>query len=144
MSTVLLTTDGSDFAAEAMARGLALVGPDHRFVALTVVAPVQPAVSFSPMAPGPDPEVAAELEDRTRREQSDELTRLLDRLGVPAQAEVVIGDAGETICSVAAELEADLVVIGSHGHGRLKTMLLGSVSQHVLQHASCPVLAVRL
>ena len=38
---------------------------------------------------------------------------------------------------------ADLLVVGSHGHGGFVGMLLGSVSQHVLQHADCPVVVVR-
>ena len=36
------------------------------------------------------------------------------------------------------------IVIGSHGHGWLQRMLIGSVSKHVLNHAPCPVLVVRL
>ena len=59
------------------------------------------------------------------------------------RSRVEVGDAGDTICLVAEEIGADVVVIGSHGHGRLKEILLGSVSHHVLQHAPCPVLTVR-
>ena len=141
--TVLLTTDGSDFAAESMARGIEVLGRHHRFVALSVVAPTGPAITFSPMAPVPDPAVGMEVEDRMASEQSEHLTRLLDRLGIEAEAQVVVGDAGPAICEVAAEIGADVVVVGSHGHGRLKAMLLGSVSRHVLDHAGCPVLAIR-
>ncbi|MEZ5176902.1 MAG: hypothetical protein R2746_01085 [Acidimicrobiales bacterium] len=39
MSTVLLTTDGSDLATAAMVRGVELLGRDHRFLALAVVSP---------------------------------------------------------------------------------------------------------
>src|SRR5918998_540439 len=39
--------------------------------------------------------------------------------------------------------EADLVVLGSRGHGGFKGMLLGSVSQHLVAHAECPVVVVR-
>lgn len=143
MSTVLLTTDGSELAAEAIETGLQLLGSGHRLVALTVVAPASPALSLSPMGPGPDPTLADELEARTMREQTEELRSLLDRLGVQADARVEVGDAGDTICSVAEEIGADVVVIGSHGNGRLKEILLGSVSHHVLHHAPCPVLTVR-
>ena len=140
---MLLATDGSDLAAEAIGTGLNLLGRDHRLVALTVVAPAPPALSLSPMGPGPDPTLADELEARTTREQTTELAALLERLGVDAEARVEVGDAGETICSVAEEIAADVVVIGSHGNGRLKEILLGSVSHYVLHHAPCPVLTVR-
>jgi nucleotide-binding universal stress UspA family protein len=39
--------------------------------------------------------------------------------------------------------DADLLVVGSHGHGEFSGMLLGSVAQHVVAHAPCPVLVVR-
>ena len=41
------------------------------------------------------------------------------------------------------ELEADVIVVGTHGHGWLKRVLIGSVSTHVLHHVACPVLVIR-
>ena len=43
-----------------------------------------------------------------------------------------------------AAIDADLLVVGSsHGHGRFSGMLMGSVSTHCVEHASCPVVVVR-
>ncbi|WP_455274516.1 universal stress protein [Rhizobium herbae] len=53
------------------------------------------------------------------------------------------GDYAETILAVAEELGADMIVVGSRGLGRLKGMLVGSVSQKIIQHAPCSVTVVR-
>jgi nucleotide-binding universal stress UspA family protein len=54
---------------------------------------------------------------------------------------VVEGSAARALLSAAAD--ADLLVVGSRGHGEFAGMLLGSVAQHVVAHAPCPVLVVR-
>ncbi|HTW11721.1 MAG TPA: universal stress protein, partial [Solirubrobacteraceae bacterium] len=56
-----------------------------------------------------------------------------------AVVETTVADA---ILSTAAELDADLVVVGTRGHTGVKSLLLGSVSQHVLQHADRPVMVI--
>jgi nucleotide-binding universal stress UspA family protein len=48
----------------------------------------------------------------------------------------------ETIAAYAATNDADLIVVGTHGYGPVKRMLLGSVSEHLLRCAPCPVLTV--
>ncbi|MDU0825964.1 MAG: universal stress protein [Negativicoccus succinicivorans] len=49
----------------------------------------------------------------------------------------------ETILTVADELNADLIVIGSRGLGSVKGLVLGSASKYVLHHATRPVLVVK-
>lgn len=53
------------------------------------------------------------------------------------------GDYAETILAVTEEIGADMIVVGSRGLGRLKGMLVGSVSQKIIQHARCSVMVVR-
>ena len=53
------------------------------------------------------------------------------------------GEPGEAIIDAARSEEVDLVVVGSHGRGRAGRFLIGSVSDHVVRHAPCPVLVVR-
>jgi nucleotide-binding universal stress UspA family protein len=63
--------------------------------------------------------------------------------GPPAQIKecVVLGNAAEVLVEHASG--ADLLVVGSHGYGGFVGALLGSVGQHCVQHASCPVVVVR-
>jgi nucleotide-binding universal stress UspA family protein len=53
------------------------------------------------------------------------------------------GDAAENIAQLAADLDADLVVVGSHGYRGLERLLLGSVAERVSRLARCPVWIVR-
>lgn len=148
MSTVLLTTDGSDLATAAMARGVALLGRDHRFISLAVVPPAFiPAAAVSPMDSHPtviDAELEQQIEDEERDDLNQDLVKLDEVLEVTAEHIVETGDPGATICEVADRVGADIVVVGSHGHGLLARVLMGSVSNHVLHHAPCPVLVMRL
>jgi nucleotide-binding universal stress UspA family protein len=59
---------------------------------------------------------------------------------VPTTWEAVEGHPAEVLVGTAED--ADLLVVGSRGHGGFVGMLLGSVSQHVLAHAKCPVVVV--
>ena len=53
------------------------------------------------------------------------------------------GQAGEVICWLAQERKCDLIVMGTHGRTGLRHLLMGSVAEHVLRHARCPVLTIR-
>ena len=147
MSTVLRATDGSDLATAAMVKGVALLGHGHRFITLAVVPPVfVPTASVSPMDTHPtlaDPELEHALEEEQRAAQYTEVHELDAVLGITAEHLVETGEPGPTICDVAADVGAEIIVIGTHGHGWLKQVLMGSVSTHVLHHAPCPVLVIR-
>ena len=62
-------------------------------------------------------------------EKSTDVERLLPR-GVPSQA----------LCNAA--LDAEMVVLGSHGHGQVHDRIVGSTSQRVIHHATCPVVVL--
>jgi nucleotide-binding universal stress UspA family protein len=66
----------------------------------------------------------------------------LAKKGIQVTSELVQGSSADTILSHADSLDASLIILGTHGHGKLYHLLLGSVSNSVLKHAKVPVLLV--
>ena len=62
---------------------------------------------------------------------------------IPVESTVVEGPAAQAIINVANNRGTDLIVMGARGLGGFAGLLLGSVSQRVVQHSSCPVLIVK-
>jgi nucleotide-binding universal stress UspA family protein len=62
---------------------------------------------------------------------------------IPVQSRCAIGHPGPKIRDIAQEWEADLIVLGRRGLGGVSELVLGSVSNYVLHHASCSVLVVQ-
>ncbi len=73
----------------------------------------------------------------------DEAAGALARPSCFVRRTTLLGRPGTLVVDTAAHLRAELVVVGSRGHGPLRSMLLGSVSAEVVDHAPCPVLVVR-
>jgi nucleotide-binding universal stress UspA family protein len=81
------------------------------------------------------------------RERREQLAQTLVERGRGEGVEVSFlvweGDPGDMIVEAAEAEHADMVVVGSHGRGAVGRFFLGSVSEHVVRHAPCPVLVVR-
>ena len=84
--------------------------------------------------------------DQVRAERERFAQELVARgrsMGVAVDFLVWEGDPGEAIIDAAQAEHADMIVVGSHGRGTVGRFLIGSVSDHVVRNASCPVLVVR-
>jgi nucleotide-binding universal stress UspA family protein len=106
-----------------------------RLLVLHVVA--QPTIAYGEGVVPPDPELI--LEDAERH---------LHRLAapdpsIPMERRLEEGDPVTEILHVAHEIEADLVVMGTHGRTGLSRLLMGSVAEQVVRRAACPVLTVK-
>ncbi|MBD2310225.1 universal stress protein [Desertifilum sp. FACHB-1129] len=111
-----------------------------------------PAIG-SPLEPGiatgvnvGDYQVQQILIDR-QIEQAKQLLQTYSRQSrdrqILAQTEYKIGLVGQSCCELAADWQADLIVIGRRGHTGLTEVLLGSVSNYVVHHAPCAVLILQ-
>lgn len=85
-------------------------------------------------------QIAAGLRDEHRHLQ--DIADTVGSEGVTVTPLLVRGPTVESILNEAAKLQADVIVIGSHGHGLLYRALVGSVAQGILRGSSCPVLIV--
>lgn len=81
----------------------------------------------------------AAFERDVRAILDEELARVAEP-GVPINGQLVQGSAASAL--VAASGDADLVIVGSRGHGGFAGLLLGSVSSQLAHHAQCPVLII--
>ncbi|OLP17625.1 hypothetical protein BST81_14975 [Leptolyngbya sp. 'hensonii'] len=64
-------------------------------------------------------------------------------VGIEVETSRVQGDPGQTLCEVARSWGADLIMVGRRGYSGLNELLVGSVSNYVLHHAPCAVLALQ-
>ena len=136
---IVVGVDGSEHAARALRWAVDQAVLENRGLALVhAIAPTEAdwlaAASGGNEAAGTS-ESVREMVARTR----EDIQRKAPGLDV---AEVVrIGDAREVL--IEASRDAAMVVLGSRGRGRLRSLLLGSVSAAVSQHAACPVVIHR-
>jgi nucleotide-binding universal stress UspA family protein len=94
---------------------------------------------------GMDPQALRDyLAERCRRahQQIQEIAERLRKAGVDTTALLVEGATVEAILQQAAKLEVDMIVVGSHGHGAIRQLIVGSTSEGVLRKSTCPVLVV--
>jgi nucleotide-binding universal stress UspA family protein len=92
-----------------------------------------------------EPNLQTAIEARMKEAQFV-LQKTVEAVGkVPAEihTELIEGTPAEAIIDVAKTRQSEVIVMGSRGLGKLSGLLLGSTSQKVVSHASCPVLIVR-
>jgi nucleotide-binding universal stress UspA family protein len=134
MKKIVLAYDGSEQSRHALATAAELCRNGTDVVVVTVAEPLT-AVAFDT--------VANPFSEEEQRDFLAEAEKRLTGLGKHVSTVAPVGDAVEEIVRVAREQGAELIVIGSRGHGRLGRMLLGSASRGVLARAPCNVLVVR-
>lgn len=140
---ILLPVDGSTSSIQARDLVASLPWPEKTSVTLLTTYHVPTGWFSDPQAAdGWLPDAAQDLE-RQAEAGLKELAAPLEGHGWMIDQRLVRGRAAGAILAAAEELEVDLIVVGSRGHGRIASMLLGSVSAEVSDRARCSVLVSR-
>lgn len=139
---VIVCVDESDRSLRSARAGLAVVRTGLAPVVVTVVEPGDPMlVSGTGFAGG---SMSPEAFEERERERIDAAKRLVgaaaSALDLDGARQLVLrGAPGPAICDLAEQEGAAAIVIGSRGQGGFKRAVLGSVSDHVVRNAGCPV-----
>lgn len=127
----------SDKVAEMVTR----IAAKESRVLLINVAPREPDVFGQQLKRKVITEPVPELL-QDRRALLDKLAAVLADSGIPSETLLIRGDPGPTIVREAQSWGAELVVMGSHGRGKLYQQLMGSASESVLRSRQFPVLLI--
>ncbi|MCW5234384.1 universal stress protein [Verminephrobacter eiseniae] len=138
---ILLAVDGSPYTKKMLAYLATheeLLGSQHTYTVLTVQPPL-PARARAALG--------KEAVDSYHSEEADKILapvcKFLARHALQTKRIAKVGPVGESIAKLADSGGFDLLVMGSHGHGALTTLVTGSVTAQVLAHSKLPVLLVR-
>jgi len=138
---ILLAVDGSPYTKKMLAYLAthdSLFNPDLDYTVFTVQPILPPRARAA---------VGKEIVDNYYAEESEKVlapvAKFLLRHGIDAKSTWKVGHAGESIAKLADSGKFDLLVMGSHGHGTLVNLVMGSVATKVLAHCKVPVLLVR-
>ena len=138
---ILLAVDGSDYTRKMLdyvCSNRELFDPSHTFMLFNAQPPLPP---HARSALG-----ATVVQDYHADEAKKVLEPALATLaakGLTAQSSWKIGPVGDTIAATAKEGPYDMIIMGSHGHGSLARLVMGSVTTQVLAQCGVPVLLIR-
>jgi nucleotide-binding universal stress UspA family protein len=138
---ILLAVDGSPYTKRMLAYLAAhdeLLGQGREFTALTVVPPLPGHVTGF---------IDAKTVKQYYADQAEDVLKPVREFAKQnhwtPQVETQVGQPADVIAATAKEGKYDLVVMGSHGHAALGSLVMGSVASRVLAHCQTPVLIIR-
>ena len=143
MKKILIATDGSASSAEAVDFGVELAVEHTAELIFVHVAPALDVLAGAGYGLGGGNAHVPHVLDAYDRAPLDDAEQAAERSGVKASSKLLVGDAVDEIVAYADSEDADVIVIGSRGHGTVASLLLGSVSRGVLSESKRPVAIIR-
>ena len=140
MNKILVATDGSDSAAEALEFGIELATEHDAELILVHVVPAVDLVPFTGFGVSSAFPHEPSFEDQALLEGAAAVAEEHD---VRATTVLLTGNTVDEVVAHADSHNVDLIVVGSRGHGAVATALLGSVSRGILGESKRPVMVVR-
>jgi nucleotide-binding universal stress UspA family protein len=139
---MLVPLDGSPSSEKAARYALKLAGSEQCEVVALHVVDEETAVDYAQYADRP---LAAIIErmQRTAEAYIEDVRRLGEQHGVEVRGEVRVGIPHRMILATAAEIDADIIVMGTVGRKGPRRVLLGSVTERVIEQSPVPVLVVK-
>lgn len=139
VTTIAVAYDGGDEAEQALTNAQPLATKiGARLVLLAAVEPEAYPLR-APFEMSPD-ELDEHLRDRMRQKLAETAERMPPDL--PVATRVVPGSGGPALVAACAERGADMLFTGSRGYGPIRSVLLGTVSRYLVDHAPCAVVVV--
>jgi len=141
MKRIIVPVDFSDAVPKVLDTACEMAQASNAEIILLHIADPEPG--FVGYEPGPASVRAAVAREFVReRQEIEKLEMPFRNRGIPVRALVIQGVPAEKIVAEARKMNADAIVMGSHGHGLLHQLLVGSTTEGVIRHASCPVTVV--
>ena len=142
IKNILVGVDGSKPSVQACHYAMDLASQTQAQLTFLFVIETPQVIPVGPLS-GYVTTAPARSQDDVKKAEAIVEQVAKERPGLKVTTRVELGDPVDTICDVARSTKADLVVVGARGHNAAQRFLLGSVSDRVVHHASCPVLVVR-
>jgi nucleotide-binding universal stress UspA family protein len=144
LKRILIPTDFSEPAQEAFRAAVELAQHFSAQLLLVHIVPPVPVPYQPTISPAPAFDITSYLQELVKISGDTLQTYVTEHVpqGVPATSSVAAGDPAYEILRLAKELESDIIVIATHGHGGWRHFLFGSVAEKVVRQAEIPVLVV--
>jgi nucleotide-binding universal stress UspA family protein len=138
---ILIAVDGSEFTRKMLTYLTthdSMFATDHQYTLITVQPPLPPRARSA---------VGADIVKSYYADEVEKVlapaAKFLTKKGIDAAQSWKVGPPGEVISKFAADNDFDLLIMGSHGHGALGNLVMGSVVTQVVAHCKVPLLIVR-